>query len=215
MVRLHCESFAERLLVPAFVFFFAMLYPFAWVNDPRRRIAAAAGGCMLIRREALERIGGLPAIRGELIDDCALARAVKRSGGSIRLDLTSDTVSLRRYPAIAEIWNVIARSAYTQLRYSPFVLAATAIGIVVTYLAPLLLVLFGHGSAAWFAGVAWLAMTLIYLPMVRFYRLSPAWSLLLSAAALVYLGATVASAWRHWRGRGGSWKGRVEWRNAR
>jgi hopene-associated glycosyltransferase HpnB len=215
MVRLHCDSLAERFLIPAFVFFFAMLDPFAWVNDPHRTTAAAAGGCMLIRREALDRIGGLGAIKGALIDDCALARAVKRSGGSIRLDFTQQTVSLRPYPAIADIWNMVARTAYTQLRYSPLWLAGTVIGMTLTYLAPPLLALSGTRTAAWLGAAAWLLMSLTYLPMVRFYRLSPLWSLLLPATTSVYLGATVASAWRHFRGRGGSWKGRVEWRNAR
>jgi hopene-associated glycosyltransferase HpnB len=213
MVKLHCESFAERLLIPAFVFFFAMLYPFPWVNDPRHRVAAAAGGCMLIRRAALERIGGIAAIKGELIDDCALARAIK-AGGAIRLDLTWDTISLRPYPRIAHIWNMIARSAYTQLRYSPMLLVGTIVGMAVTYLAPPLL-LVASGNAAWLGGAGWLLMGLAYLPMVLFYRLSPAWCLALPATALIYLGATIASAWRHFRGRGGSWKGRVAWRNAR
>jgi hopene-associated glycosyltransferase HpnB len=215
MVRLHCDSVAERFLIPAFVFFFAMLYPFTWVGDARRSTVAAAGGCMLIRRAALERIGGLDAIKGALIDDCALAKSVKRSGGSIRLDLTQKTVSLRRYPVIGDIWNMIARTAYTQLRHSPLLLAGTIAGMALTYLPPPLLFLFGRGPAAWLGAMGWLLMSLAYFPTVRFYRLSPLWSLLLPATALVYLGATVASAWRHFRGRGGSWKGRVEWRNAR
>lgn len=215
MVKLHCNSLAERLLIPAFVFLFAMLYPFAWVGDPRAKAAAAAGGCMLIRRAALERIGGIAAIKGELIDDCALARAVKGSGGSIRLDLTHDTKSIRPYPSIASIWNMIARSAFTQLRYSPALLAGTVLGMAAAYLAPPVLLLFGGGSAAWLGGAGWLLMTAAYAPMVRFYRLSPAWAASLPVTALIYLGATIASAWRHYRGRGGSWKGRVEWRSAR
>jgi hopene-associated glycosyltransferase HpnB len=215
MVRLHCESLAERFLVPAFVFFFAMLYPFAWVNDPRRHTAAAAGGCMLIRRAALDRVGGLATIKGALIDDCALARAIKEAGGSIGLDLSEDTASLRPYPSIAAIWNMVARSAYTQLRYSPLLLAGTVAAMAVTYLAPPLLFVLGPVWASWLGGMAWLLMSLIFLPMVRWYGMAPAWSLLLPATALVYLGATLASGWRHFRGRGGSWKGRVEWRNAR
>jgi hopene-associated glycosyltransferase HpnB len=215
MVELSCVSVAERLLIPAFVFFFAMLYPFVWANDPRRKTAAAAGGCMLIRRVALERIGGIAAIKGELIDDCALARAVKRSGGSIRLDLTRDAASIRPYPSLGSIWNMIARSAFTQLRYSPLLLAGTAVGMALTYLAPPLLLAFAGDGARWLGGVGWLVMSGAYLPMVRFYRLSPAWSLLLPVTALIYLGATLASAWRHYRGRGGSWKGRIEWRSVR
>ncbi len=211
MVKLRCESLAERFLIPPFVFFFALLYPFAWSNDPRKRVAAAAGGCILIRRSAYERIGGYAAIKGELIDDCALARAVK-SGGSIWLGLTRHTRSLRPYPRIADIWTMVARTAYTQLRYSPLLLAATALGMAVTYLAPPLLLLAG-GSAAWFGLAAWVAMTLAYLPMVRFYGVSMGWAPLLPAAASVYLAATIDSGWRHWRGRGGEWKGRVQWQS--
>lgn len=211
MVKLRCESLAERFLIPPFVFFFALLYPFAWSNDPRKRVAAAAGGCILIRRSAYERIGGYAAIKGELIDDCALARAVK-SGGSIWLGLTRHTRSLRPYPRIADIWNMVARTAYTQLRYSPLLLAATALGMAVTYLAPPLLLLAG-GGAAWLGLAAWVAMTLVYLPMVRFYGVSVGWAPLLPAAASVYLAATIDSGWRHWRGRGGEWKGRVQWRS--
>lgn len=213
MVRLNCDSAAERLLIPAFVFFFAMLYPFAWVNDRHHRTAAAAGGCMLIRRSALGRIGGIAAIKGELIDDCALARAVK-AGGAIRLDLTHDTASTRPYPRIADIWNMIARSAYNQMRYSPALLAGTIVGMTVTYIAPPLL-LFVGGAAAWLGAASWLLMSLAYMPMVRFYRQSPVWAAVLPLTALIYLGATIASAWRHFRGVGGSWKGRVEWRSAR
>ncbi|MGH6980952.1 MAG: glycosyltransferase, partial [Stellaceae bacterium] len=214
MVRLHCDSIAERLLIPAFVFFFAMLYPFAWVNNLSRRTAAAAGGCMLIRRAALDRVGGVAAIKGELIDDCALARALKGGGGAIRLDLTRDTASIRPNPDIADIWNMIARSAYTQLRYSPALLGGTVVFMAVTYIAPPLLI-FAGGAAAWLGAATWLAMSIAYLPMILFYRLSPLWAVFLPLTALIYLGATLASAWRHFRGRGGSWKGRVEWRNAR
>lgn len=211
MVKLRCESLAERFLIPPFVFFFAMLYPFAWSNDLRRRVAAAAGGCILIRRSAYERVGGYAAIKGELIDDCALARAVK-SGGPIWLGLTRHTRSLRPYPRVADIWNMVARTAYTQLRYSPPLLVATALGMAVTYLAPLLLMLAG-GAAAWLGLAAWLAMTFSYLPMLRFYGVSAGWALLLPVAASVYLAATIDSGWRHWRGKGGEWKGRVQWQN--
>jgi hopene-associated glycosyltransferase HpnB len=143
MVKLHCESFAEKFLIPPFVFFFALLYPFSWSNDPRKRTAAAAGGCVLLRRTAYERIGGYAAIKGELIDDCTLAATVKKSGGAIWLGLTQGTESLRLYPAIADIWNMVARTAYTQLHYSPLLLAATVVGLVLTYLAPVLLLLAG------------------------------------------------------------------------
>src|SRR5229473_382006 len=136
MVRLRCESWAERLMIPAFVFFFAMLYPFAWSNDPRRTTAAAAGGCVLLRRSAFARSGGFAAIRGALIDDCALAKAVKASGGSTWLGLTRETKSLRPYPRLGDIWRMVARTAYTQLRYSPLLLAGTVLGLGITYLVP-------------------------------------------------------------------------------
>ncbi|HXR87285.1 MAG TPA: glycosyltransferase, partial [Stellaceae bacterium] len=212
MVKLHCESFAERFLIPPFVFFFALLYPFSWSNNPRRATAAAAGGCVLLRRSAYERIGGYAAIKGELIDDCALAAAVKNSGGSIWLGLTQGTESVRLYPEIADIWNMVARTAYTQLGYSPLLLAGTVLGLVVTYLGPVLL-LFAGGKAALLSLAAWLIMTGCYAPMLRFYGRSLLWAPLLPAAASVYLGATIASAWRHWRGRGGEWKGRVQWQS--
>ena len=211
MVKLRCESLAERFLIPPFVFFFALLYPFAWSNDPKKRTAAAAGGCILVRRSAYERVGGYAAIKGELIDDCALAREVKRDG-AIWLGLTQKTRSLRPYPRIADIWNMVARTAYTQLGHSPLVLAGTVLGLALTYLAPPLLLLAG-GRAAWLGGLSWAAMTLSYLPMVRFYGVSPLWAPLLPAASLVYLAATIDSAWRHWRGKGGEWKGRVQWQS--
>jgi hopene-associated glycosyltransferase HpnB len=212
MVKLHCESFAEKFLIPPFVFFFALLYPFSWSNNPRKATAAAAGGCVLLRRRAYERIGGYEAIKGALIDDCALAAAVKHSGGSIWLGLTEGTKSLRLYPDIADIWNMVARTAYTQLHYSPLVLAGTVLGLVLTYLAPILL-LFAGGTAALLGLAAWIIMAAVYAPMLRFYGRSLLWAPLLPAAASVYLGATVASAWRHWRGRGGQWKGRVQWQS--
>jgi hopene-associated glycosyltransferase HpnB len=214
MVLLHCRSLAERFMIPAFVFFFGMLFPVIWVNHPDHRIAAAAGGCLLIRRKALERVGGLEAIRGELIDDCALARAVKSTGGALWLGLTTKTRSLRVYGSIGAIWNMIARGAYTQLRYSPSNLAFVVAFMIVTFLVPPLEFLFVGGIGGWLAVVAWILMSLAYAPMILLYGQSPAWCPLLPAAAMVYLGATVASAWRHWRGRGGLWKGRVAWRNA-
>jgi hopene-associated glycosyltransferase HpnB len=212
MVRLRCRSWAERLMIPAFVFFFAMLYPFAWSNDPRKKTAAAAGGCVLLRRAAYQRIGGFAAIHGALIDDCALAQAVKTSGGSLWLGLTQQTVSLRPYPRMSNIWRMVARTAYAQLRYSPLLLAGTLLGLGVTYLAPPALAFTG-GVGGWLAATAWAAMTLVYLPMVRFYGLSPLWALLLPVTSLVYLAATLDSARRYWRGAGGEWKGRVEWRS--
>jgi len=212
MVLLRCQSLAERFLMPAFVFFFAMLYPFAWSNDPRRRTAAAAGGCILLRRSAYERIGGHAAIRGALIDDCALAREVKREG-SIWLGLTQQTRSLRAYPRLADIWRMVARTAYTQLDHSPALLIGALLGLTLTYLVPPLLVVFATGPASWLGAAAWAMMALAYAPMLRFYRQSPLWAPLLPAIASVYLAATLDSAWRHWRGKGGEWKGRVQWQS--
>ncbi|CAG9168540.1 hypothetical protein LMG23992_01180 [Cupriavidus laharis] len=208
MVRLRCASAWERLIVPAFVFFFAKLYPFERVRDPRSAVAAAAGGCMLASRAALSRIGGFAAIRGELIDDCSLAAKIK-PGGPICLDLADDSVSLRPYDDWRSLWNMIARSAYTQLRYSPVLLAGTAAAMTLTYLAPPLLAL-GGGARLWPAWLAWAAMTLAYLPMLREYR-QPAWlAPLLPLTALFYLGATLDSARRYWLRRGGQWKGRSQ-----
>ncbi|MGH6968514.1 MAG: glycosyltransferase, partial [Stellaceae bacterium] len=209
MVKLHCRSLAERFMIPAFVYFFAMLYPFAWVNDARKRLAAAAGGCMLMRRTAFERIGGFDSVKGELIDDCALARAVKR-GGRIWLGLTRDTRSLRAYPDLAAIWNMIARTAYAQLNYSVLMLLATLVALGITFLAPIVVLPAGRLATA-LAVAAWLTMSVTYVPMLRFYGVSMLWAPVLPAVAAVYLAATVASAWRHWRGRGGLWKGRVSW----
>jgi hopene-associated glycosyltransferase HpnB len=208
MVRLRAESLAERFLIPAFVFFFEMLYPFAWIRDPARRTAGAAGGCVLVRREALRRIGGLAAIRGEIIDDCALGRAVK-AGGPIWLGLSAETRSLRRYPALGDIWCMVARTAYAQLGYSPLVLAGTVLGLALAFLAPVAASLSGTGSAM--LGVAaWAAMALAFLPMLRFYGRSPAWAPLLPLIATVYMAATIDSARRHWLGRGVEWKGRIQ-----
>jgi hopene-associated glycosyltransferase HpnB len=208
MVRLRCESAWERLVVPAFVFFFAKLYPFARVRDPRSRVAAAAGGCMLVRRPALARIGGFAAIRGELIDDCSLAARIK-PGGAIRLDLADDSLSLRPYDDWRSLWDMIARSAYTQLRYSPLLLAGAVAGMALTYLAPPVLALAG-GWRLWPAWLAWGAMAFAYLPMLREYRQLAWLAPLLPVTALFYLGATIDSARRYWLRRGGQWKGRAQ-----
>jgi hopene-associated glycosyltransferase HpnB len=211
MVKLNCASFAERALIPAFVFFFAKLYPFAWVNDRGRRTAGAAGGCVLVRRTALDRIGGMASISGALIDDCALAGRIK-AGGPIWLGLTAETRSLRRYPRLGDIWRMIARTAYTQLGHSPLLLVGTVLGLAVTYLAPPLLALGAGGAAAVLGGLAWLAMAVAFIPILRFYGVSPFVAPLLPAIAFFYLAATVDSARRHFQGRGGEWKGRVQQR---
>jgi hopene-associated glycosyltransferase HpnB len=210
MVKLRCVSTAEKALVPAFVFFFAMLYPFSRVNAPETPTAAAAGGCMLVRLDALRAAGGLASIRHALIDDCALAATLKPQG-PIRLDLAQDSHSLRAY-GWAAFWNMIARSAYTQLRHSPGWLAATVAGMLLLYAAPPLLALgalFGlPAAAAAPAAAAWLVMSALYWPMLRYYGRPLAQAPLLPLVAMFYLGATLASSWRHWRGHGGQWKGR-------
>jgi hopene-associated glycosyltransferase HpnB len=209
MARLHCESFAERALIPAFVFFFQMLYPFAWVNDRSMRTAAAAGGCMLVERLALEEAGGIAGIRGALIDDCALATVMKAKG-PIWLGLSNQVRSLRKYPEIGDIDRMVARSAYTQLRYSPLLLAATLAGMAVTYIAPPLLAIIGSYPANALALAAWALTMLAFLPILRFYRLSLLWAAGLPLIAATYLVFTFNSAYQHWRGRGGTWKGRSQ-----
>jgi hopene-associated glycosyltransferase HpnB len=210
MVRLATVTFAERCLIPAFVFFFLKLYPPAWIASPRSSAAGAAGGCMLIRPVSLARAGGLAAIRGCIIDDCALARAVKSSGGRIRLDLARQTRSLRVYGSFAEIGAMISRTAFNQLRHSYWVLAATLMGLIVTYLAPPFLLLTREPLAMSLGAAAWLLMTLCYLPMIRFYRVSVFYAPTLPAVALFYAGATVHSAVQYAAGRGGRWKGRAQ-----
>jgi hypothetical protein len=276
MVRLRCKSLWEQLLIPAFVFFFQKIYPFRWVNDPNNTTAAAAGGCILIRREALNRIGGIKAVRHALIDDCALASAVKRrrererggvgegergrQGGQGRLGgrlggisllsssetstpphhasptppllhttlpplshssstdriwlgLSTKTRSLRPYPSLATIWDMVARTAYTQLNNSPLLLILTLVGMILIYIVPPLGIIWGALMGNWgiaFTGLlTWLLMSLAYLPTIRFYK-CPVWLVFcLSAIAFLYTLMTLDSALRHWQGRGGAWKGRV------
>ncbi|WP_150293737.1 glycosyltransferase [Sphingobium estronivorans] len=208
MARLRCETLAERMLVPAFVFFFQMLYPFGQVNRPGG-LGAAAGGCMLVRRTALEQAGGIGAIRGALIDDCTLGALLKRHG-PVWLGLTDRSVSIRPYRDFASIAAMISRSAYAQLRYSPWLLAATLAGMLLIYVAPPLLALFGQGLARWSGLGAWLAMSLSFQPMLHFYRRSPLWGAALPVIAAFYAGCTLLSAWQQSRGRGGMWKGRAQ-----
>ncbi|MFO1204917.1 MAG: glycosyltransferase [Burkholderiales bacterium] len=208
MVKLRCESLAERALIPAFVFFFQMLYPFRWVNSPGRATAAAAGGCILVRTTALAAAGGIEAIRGALIDDCALARRLK-AHGRIWLGLTERAHSIRPYVGVREIRRMVARTAYVQLRESPLLLAATVLGMVVTYLAPPLTACFAGGAARLPGIAAWAMMAFAYQPTLRLYRRSWLWGLALPAIAAAYLLFTLDSAWQHWRGAGGMWKGRA------
>jgi hypothetical protein len=258
MVRLRCESFWEIWLIPAFVFFFQKLYPFSWVNTPDRATAAAAGGCILMRRAALDHIGGISTIRQALIDDCALAQAVKSiaassagktakkrglnslpltslrgqgtvpgtelstgntlhaptaPSGKIWLGLSDRTLSLRPYPSLKPIWNMVARTAYTQLNYSPSLLLGTLLGMTLIYLVPPLALLTGLAtrmpSLTLAGSLGWLLMTLAYLPTVRLYRCPPLMALGLPVIAALYTLMTLDSAVRHWRGQGGAWKGRV------
>ncbi len=209
MAKLHCATFAERLLVPAFVFFFDMLFPFAWVNDRHNATAAAAGGCMLVRRAALENAGDIDAIRHEIIDDCALARRLKAQG-PIWLGLTDRAVSLRPYEKVGDIRRMVARSAYAQLSYSPLLLAGTVVGMGLVYAAAPFVALFATGPARSAAIVAWAMMVIAFAPMLRFYRLSPLWGLALPLIGGLYAAFTVDSAVQHWRGRGGMWKGRAQ-----
>ncbi len=221
MALLRTGNRAEKLLIPAFVYFFAQLYPFRRVSQPRSRTAAAAGGCMLVRADALGPAGGLAAIRAARIDDVALGKLLKRAGGRCWLGLTTDVVSMRPYDRLADIWEMVARSAYTQLRYSLTLTAGAVIGLAWLYLLPpaaglagLVLLASGAnaGLATWLAaaGLAgWLLMTVSYLPMLRLYRLSPVRGLTLPLIAAMYAAMTADSARRHLRGRGGEWKGRV------
>jgi len=210
MVLLEKKSFAEKLLNPAFLYFFHKLYPPKWVADPKSRTAGAAGGCVLLKREALERIGGLERIRGEVIDDCSLAIAVKQSGGTLWLGVTRKSVSLRGHTSFGEIRDMIARTAYTQLGYSPLLLAGTLLGMFLTYGVPAIFTFSPYPPVWRMSLAAWALMTLTYLPTVRFYGLSPLWAPALPATALFYSYSTWLSAVRYWKGRGGQWKGRAQ-----
>ncbi|MFE2306881.1 glycosyltransferase [Streptomyces sp. NPDC059411] len=222
MARLRAVSAWERLIVPAFVYFFAQLYPFRWINHPTARTAAAAGGCVLLRTEAAVRAGVPDSIRQAVIDDVSLARAVQRTGGRIWLGLAERVDSVRPYDSLADLWRMVSRSAYAQLRHQPALLAGTVAGLVLVYLVPPAALLWGLGglgglggltvgrpAVAWAGGLAWLLMTVTYLPMLRYYRQPPALAPLLPLTALLYLLMTVDSAVQHYRGRGASWKGRT------
>ncbi len=206
MVRLNCRTLAERALIPAFVFFFFMLYPPAWIADARRRTAGAAGGCILIHRDILERIGGIGRIRGALIDDCALAEAVKRAGGRVWLGLSTGAESIREYRNFGEIFRMISRTAFTQLRYSPLLLAGTMAGLALTYFVPPVATIFGSVAGL----LTWIAMSIAYLPILLAYRRSLLWAPVLPGIAAFYTAATLHSAIAYWRGAGGMWKGRAQ-----
>jgi hopene-associated glycosyltransferase HpnB len=214
MAKLRCESFVERALIPAFIFFFQMLYPFSWVNRRDNACAAAAGGCMLVRREALAAVGGVESIRDALIDDCALAVRLKAQG-PVRLALTEGVTSSRAYPTFQEARTMIARSAYAQLRYSPLLLAGTIAALALTYLVPPFLALFARGLAQDISLAAWALMAIALQPTLSFYRVTPLWGIALPAIALIYMTFTLDSAYQHARGRGGYWKGRAQARAVR
>ncbi|MEU6985293.1 glycosyltransferase [Streptomyces sp. NPDC046324] len=214
MARLRVASVWERLVVPAFVYFFAQLYPFRWINRRHRpRATAAAGGCVLLRTETAERARVPESIRQAVIDDVSLARAVRRAGGRIWLGLAERVDSVRPYPHLSDLWRMVSRSAYAQLRHNPLVLAGTVAGLAVVYLVPpvsLAVGLFGGDAVAgWAGGIAWAVMAGTYLPMLRYYR-QPLWlAPTLPLTALLYLFMTVDSAVQHYRGRGAAWKGRT------
>ncbi len=206
MARLRCSSAAERWLIPAFIFFFQMLYPFRWSNDPRARTAAAAGGCVLLDRAAFERAGGLAPMRGAIIDDCALARRMKRAG-PIWTGLTERVESLRPYEGAGAIRRMVARTAYAQLGYNVSALIGMIAALALVFLAPPLLAVLAGGAARWLGLAAWAAMALAFAPTLRRFGLSPLRGLALPVVAAAYMAFTLDSALAEWRGRGGMWKG--------
>jgi hopene-associated glycosyltransferase HpnB len=208
MAKLRCVSLAERSHVPAFIYFFQMLFPFSWVCRPNSNVAGAAGGCMLIRADALKRAGGIASIRNALIDDCSLAAKLKAIG-PIWLGLTDRVHSIRRYETLSDVKQMITRSAYAQLHYSPLLLAATTASMVITFILPPLLAIFATGLPRFLGTAVWLAMALSFVPTLRFYRRSPLWGLVLPGIASLYLSYTLNSAYQYMRGRGGQWKGRA------
>ena len=209
MAKLRCSTLPEKALIPAFVFFFFLLYPPAWVSSARNKTAGAAGGCVLLRPESLVRAGGIEAIRSAVIDDCALARLLKRNGANIWLGLTDQVKSIRSYESASEIGRMISRSAFHQLRHSNLLLVTTTLGLLLTYVLPPFALTKG-GLDSLLGGGACLLMACLYIPMIRFYELSILWAVSLPAAAVFYLGATLHSALNYWTGKGGQWKGRIQ-----
>jgi hopene-associated glycosyltransferase HpnB len=212
MARLRTDTFAERALIPAYVYFFQMLYPFSWVNDPTRKMAGAAGGCMLVQRKALKAAGGIAAIKNALIDDCALGKVLKKQG-PIWLGLADGVRSLRGYPEWGDVWRLIARSAFTQLHHSLLLLLVCVVGLSLTFLAPPLLTIQSDPGMRGFGLAAWALMSLTYIPTLLYYRQPVWWAPLLPLIALFYVAATVDSARRHLLGKGGEWKGRLQAQN--
>ena len=210
MVTLKTDTLAEKALIPAFVYFFFLLYPPAWVSNSRRKTAGAAGGCMLVRPSALIKAGGIVAIRNEVIDDCALARAIKSWGGRVWLGFARGTKSLRGYGGFHAIGAMISRTAYNQLHHSPLLLIGTLVGLLFTFLFPCILLIAGDGAARPLSAVALLLMTLSYVPTVRLHRRNLLWAVSLPVVTLFYAGATIHSAIQFHAGRGGFWKGRFQ-----
>jgi hopene-associated glycosyltransferase HpnB len=208
MAKLRCQSFAERSHVPAFIYFFQMLFPFSWVCRPESKVAAAAGGCMLVRTDALANVGGIASIHNALIDDCSLAAKLKTIG-PIWLGLTDRVHSVRPYNTLSDVRQMISRSAYAQLRYSPLLLAATAAGMAITFVIPPMLAIFATGLPRYLGLLTWLMMAVSFMPTLRFYRVSWLWSITLPGIASLYLYYTLNSAYQYLRRRGGQWKGRV------
>jgi hopene-associated glycosyltransferase HpnB len=213
MARLRTQTGWEKLVVPAFVYFFGLLFPFRWSNDPRSRTAAAAGGCSLVRRTALAKAGGLEAIHRAIIDDVALAKAIKGSGGTTFLGLADRVDSVRPYPSLALLWQMVARSAYAQLRYSILLLTGSVLGLALIFLVPPVAAIggavVGDPLTAALGLAGWLLLAALYVPMLRYYRLPVLLALALPVTATLYLGMTVDSAIAHYRGAGGAWKGRT------
>jgi hopene-associated glycosyltransferase HpnB len=207
--RWRCENLPERVHIPAFIYYFAMLYPFAWVNRPDHAMAGAAGGCMLVRADALRAVGGIDVIRDALIDDCALAGAMKKQG-PIWLGLTDRVVSIRPYTTWDDIRRMVARSAYAQLNYSTLQLIGCVAGLILTYMVPPLMALFASGWAQIFGIAAWALMAMSFQPILRFYRLSPLWGVALPAITFLFMLYTLDSAYQYFAGKGGTWKGRVQ-----
>jgi hopene-associated glycosyltransferase HpnB len=210
MVRLHCRTLPEKMIIPAFVYFFFLLYPPRWIANPQGRTAGAAGGCMLVRPDALARAGGIESIRSEIIDDCALAKAIKRSGGRVWLGLADASSSVRPYESVRELRRMIERTAFNQLNHSMLLLIGTVVGLLLTFVLPVALLLSGSPAATVLATGAIVLMLASYVSMVLYHGLFPMWSLALPASACFYLWATLQSAWNFQRGRGGQWKGRAQ-----
>lgn len=213
MVFLRCQSLWEKLLIPAFVFFFQKLYPFKLANKPQSFIAAAAGGCILIKADIIEKLGGISSFKNALIDDCTLAKKVKLHQGKIWLGLTDKTISLRPYDSLKSIWDMVARTAFNQLNYSWLLLIGTVLGLTLVYLVPPVAIIWGFMTPSTMliiiGSITWLLMSIAYFPTIKLYQLSPLWSLCLPAIAILYGLMTIDSAIKHLQGKGGFWKGRV------